>query len=103
MHLQHLKVLRPTFKEQMYLQDDIGHGFRVTRDVTQYPQHLVTYASAKFEVAMPNGLGDAFIRKYSIGSRSHQMLPSVTYTLAKFEVVTSNGLGVDTFTRKYII
>ena len=93
MHLQRLKVLRPTVKEQMHLQDDFDLGFRVIRDVAQYPLHIVTYASAKFEVAMPNGLGDAFIRKYSIWSRSHQVLPSVTYTHAKFEVATSNGLG----------
>ena len=37
----------------------------VIQNVAQYPQHHVTYALAKFEVATSNGLGgDAFTRKY---------------------------------------
>ena len=36
----------------------------VTQDVAQYSLHHVTYAPAKFEVAVFNSLGDAFTRKY---------------------------------------
>ena len=39
---------------------------KVTQNVSQYPLHHVTFASANFEVAMSNGLGDAFTRKYII-------------------------------------
>ena len=39
----------------------------VTQNVAQYPLHHVSYAPAKFEVAMSNGLGEyAFTRKYII-------------------------------------
>ena len=38
----------------------------VTQNIAQYPLYHVTYANAKFEVAMSNGLGDKFTRKYSI-------------------------------------
>ena len=37
-----------------------------TQNVAQYPTHHVTYVLAKFEVAMSNGLDDAFTRKYII-------------------------------------
>ena len=55
----------------MYLQDstlyDLDLGVNVTQNVAQYPPHHVTYAPAKFEVAMSNGLGeDAFTRKYFV-------------------------------------
>ena len=37
----------------------------VTQNIAQYPLHHVTYAPAKFEVAMSNDLGgDKFTRKY---------------------------------------
>ena len=38
----------------------------------------------------------------TLGSKSHQMLPSTLYTMshAEFEVAMSNGLGGDAFTRK---
>ena len=36
----------------------------VTQNVAQYPQHHVTYAFAKFEVAVSNGLVDAFTRDF---------------------------------------
>ena len=40
---------------------------KVTQNVAQYHLHYVTYAPAKFEVAMTNSLrGDAFTRKYII-------------------------------------
>ena len=42
-------------------------GVKVTQNVAQYPLHHVTYAHAKFEVAMSNGLGgNAFTRKFII-------------------------------------
>ena len=50
----------------MHLQEntlfDLVLGVNVTGNVAQYPLHNVTYAPAKFEVATPNGLGDAFTR-----------------------------------------
>ena len=46
---------------------DLDLGVKVTQHVAQYPPHRVTYAPAKFEVAMSNGLGeDTFARKYII-------------------------------------
>ena len=40
---------------------------KVTQNVAQYPPHHVTYASAKFEVVISNGIGeDAFTRIYII-------------------------------------
>ena len=68
MHLQCLKLLRPTVKEQMHLQENtvFDLGVKVTQDVAQYFLHYVTYAPAKFEFATSNGLGDAILRKYSI-------------------------------------
>ena len=44
----------------------IGLDLRVTQNIAQYPLHHVTYASAKFKVAISNGLGDKFTRKYII-------------------------------------
>ena len=55
----------------------------------------MTYAHANFDVAMANGLGDAFNRKYSnltltLASRSQNIaqhpLHNVTYAPAKFEI-----------------
>ena len=57
----------------MHLQENtlfnLDLGVIVTRNAAQYHLHHVTYmyVPAKFEVAMPNGLGgDAFTRKYII-------------------------------------
>ena len=55
----------------MHLQEsalyDLDLGVKVTQNVAKYPPHHVTYAFAKFEVAISNGLGeDAFTRKYII-------------------------------------
>ena len=68
MHLQSLKLLCPTVKEEMHLQGktlyDLDLGVKVTSDVAQYPPYHMTYAPAKFEVAMSNSLGeDTFTRK----------------------------------------
>ena len=71
MHLQSLKLLRKTVKEEMYLQEnilyDLDLGVMVTYNVAQYSTHHVIYAPAKFEVAKSNRSGDkAFTRKYII-------------------------------------
>ena len=75
----------------MHLQEnsifDLDLGVKVTHNVAQYPLHHVTYSATKFEVAMSKGLGgDAFTKKInisplilSLGSRSHEMLPSTLY------------------------
>ena len=59
MHLQRLKLLRPSVKEQMHLQEntvfDLDNGIKVTQDVVQHPLHHVTYAFAKCVVATFNG------------------------------------------------
>ena len=55
MHLQSLKLLRPTVKEEMYLQEntlyELDLGVKVTYNIAQYSPHPVIYALAKFEVA----------------------------------------------------
>ena len=71
MHLQRLKLLRPTVKEQLHLQEntvfDLDLSIKVTHDVAKFPLHHVTYAHVKFEVATSKGLGrDALAIKYSI-------------------------------------
>ena len=57
MHLQRFKLLRPTVKEQMHLQENIVFDLKikVTQDVAQHLLHHVTYAFAKFDVATFNG------------------------------------------------
>ena len=79
---------------------------------SQIPAFDLTKASAKFEVAMSNGLGgDAFTRKYIISFLTltlcqgqtrylaHYPLHHMTYAPAKFEAAMSNGLGGNAFTR----
>ena len=57
MHLQSLKFLRPTIKEEMHLQESTLFDLwvKVTRNVAQYPLDHVTYTPAKFEGATYNG------------------------------------------------
>ena len=67
MHQQSLMLLHPKVKEKMHLQEIIlfDLDLRVTVDgnVVQDPQHCVTNADTKFEVATSNGLGgDTFTR-----------------------------------------
>ena len=55
----------------MHLQEstlyDLDLGVKVRQNAAQYPPHHMTYAPAKFEVAMSNGIGkDVFSRKYII-------------------------------------
>ena len=71
MHLQRLKLLRPTVKEQLHLQEnavfDLDFSIKVTHDVAKYPLHHVTYAHVKIEVATSKGLGrDALAIEYII-------------------------------------
>ena len=59
MHQQKVMLLHPMVKEKMHLQEntlfDIDHGVKVIRNVAQYPQHHVTYAPAKFDIATSHG------------------------------------------------
>ena len=79
---------------------DLDLGVKVTLNVVPLPQCHVTYAPAKFEAAMSNGLGDVFKRKIqyltlTLESRSQNIaqhpLHHVTYAPAKFEVAKFNG------------
>ena len=54
MHLQGMKLLLPTVKEQMHLQENTVFDLDV--GVAQYPLHYVIYSPVKFEVAVSNGL-----------------------------------------------
>ena len=70
MHLQSLKLLCPTVWEEMHLQENtfLDLGVKATQNIAQYPLHHVTYAPAKFEVDISNGLGrDSFIRNMTHG------------------------------------
>ena len=50
-----------------YLTFDLDLEVKATQEVALYPLHHVTYAHAKFKVAVSSGLGgDAFTRKYII-------------------------------------
>ena len=57
MHLRGMKLLRPTVKEQMHLQENTA--FDLDLGVAQYPLHYVIYTPVKIEVAASNGLGVA--------------------------------------------
>ena len=80
------------------------HNFdlnKVIQNVSQYAQHHVTYAPAKFKVAASNGLEEgALTRKYKVTCNVAQYpLYHVTYSLAKFEVAMPKHLGGNPFTR----
>ena len=71
LHLQSLKLLRPTVKEKMHLQEstlfDLDLQVKVTLNVAQCLLHHVTYAPTEFEVTTSKALGgEAFTRKYII-------------------------------------
>ena len=54
-----------TFTRKHNLIFDLDLRNKVTRNVAQYPLHLVTYSATKFDVATSKGLrGDAFTRKF---------------------------------------
>ena len=67
MHRQNLKLLLRKVYEEMHLQEntffDLDLGVKVTRNITQYPLHHVSYAPTKFEVATSNGLGEDTITR----------------------------------------
>ena len=96
MHLQSLKRFRRRYiyKKIHYL--TLGHdlGVEVSWNIAQYPLHYVTFATAKFEVAMSNSLwGDAFSRKYIIwscpwsqGHTKHCPVPSTSCYLCTCKV-----------------
>ena len=90
LHLQSLKLLRPTVKEKMDLQESTLFFYldlqafnlqvKVTLNVAQCPLHHVTHAPTEFEVTTSKALGEAFTRKFNIwpltltlGSRSHKI------------------------------
>ena len=92
-------------KKIQYLTFDLG--VKVTQNVAKYPLHQVTSSATKFEVATSNRLGgDTITRKYNIwpltltlGSRSHEMLPSTLYTMWPIHLQSLKLLRRDTFTR----
>ena len=94
-HLQSLKLLRPTVKEEMHLQEST----LFQRNVAQYPLHHMTYAPAKFEAAMkslkllcPTVYEEMHLQEiFGQGHIKHCLLHHVTYVPAKFEVATANG------------
>ena len=120
MHQQSLKLLCSTV-EKMHLQEntlsdfDLDLHFKVTQNIGQYPLHHVTYAPAKFGVAVSKRLGGYIYEKIhyltfeldlhvKVTRKDGQYpLHHVTYAPAKFEFAVSNRLEEDTFTRKYII
>ena len=57
MHLQNLKVLRPTVYEKMDLQEitlyDLDLGVKDTQNVAQYYPHHVTYAPETLKLLCP--------------------------------------------------
>ena len=61
MNLQSLELLQPMAKEMHYQENTLFDldpkvkGVKVTQNVAQNPQHHVTYASAKFDVATSHG------------------------------------------------
>ena len=92
MRQQSLILLHPTVKEKIHLQEKtffvLDLWVKVTGNVAQCPLHHVTYAPTEFEVTTSKALGEAFTRKFNIwpltltlGSRSHEMLPSTLYSM----------------------
>ena len=68
MHLQSLKLLRPTVMSRCFYKKiqhlTLALGSNVTRHVAQCPLYHMTSASANFEVAASNGVeDDAFTLK----------------------------------------
>ena len=50
-------LLHPMVKEKMYLQENtfLDLGVKVMQNAAQYPWHHVTYAPAKFDIAISHG------------------------------------------------
>ena len=70
LHLQILKLLRPTTLEKMHLQESIFFDLDigVTRNASQYLLHHVTYiyAAAKFETVWSNGLVEMHLQENTL-------------------------------------
>ena len=65
------KLICPMVKEKEYLQKNTQYDLdllvKVRQNVVKCPPNHMTFAPAKFEIAMSNSLGeDAFTRKYNI-------------------------------------
>ena len=99
--LHSFELLRQKVYEEIHLQEKIQYltsefdlGVKVTLNVVHYPLHHVTYSATKFEVATSKGLGgDVFTGKFNIwpltltlGSRSHEMLPSTLYIMCPIQL-----------------
>ena len=84
-------------------------GVKVTQNFAKYLLHHGTYAPAKFELAVSNGLGGyAFARKYIIlpwgqvtQNVAQNPLHHVIFAPGKSEIAVSNCLG-NAFTTKNI-
>ena len=79
MHLQSLKLLCPTVKEKMHLQEmnylTLTFGSRSHETLYRIPLHHVPYAPAKFEDATSNSLGeDTITRNVADGCIERQQL-----------------------------
>ena len=63
---------------------DLYLGVKVTQNVAQYPLHCVTYAPAKFEVAMSTIKEEMYLQEntlYDLDLGSHKMLPSTLHIM----------------------
>ena len=71
MHLQRLNLLsRCIYKKIHYLTFDLG--VKVTLKIAQYPVHHVIYASAKFEGATTNDLGEDTITRNMMDGQTYR-------------------------------
>ena len=86
-----MKLLRPSVREEMHLLENtvltvhVDIGVKVTRNVAQYSLHHVTHAPAKFKVASPNGLGNAFTRN-AVLTFDHDLEIKVTEDVAQYSM-----------------
>ena len=71
----------------MHLQEN--SIFDTSGNVAQHPLHHVTYSTAKFEVAMSNGLGDTFTRNVTDGRTLLQL--DTSWVLTVLEKVAKKG------------
>ena len=80
---------RSIYKYIQYLTFDLDLGVKVTRNVTQYPLHHVTYQAkslkllrltVKKEIHLPEK-NIIWPLTLTLGSRSHEMLPSTLYIM----------------------
>ena len=74
-------------KKIHYLTLNLDLCVKITRNVTQYPLHYVTYAPTQFEVATSKCLGgNSFTGKYIIRPLALTSLPSTSLDLFNYKV-----------------